>query len=297
MKAEKDKSSNSSKDIFLLGHELEMYFLLSVEEEDILPSLNNFLTKKYEKKDLKFLKKCTLVDDKTLGELYYENGRTYFSKELITPPIPAKLSKEILKDIFAWMGEIKARTSSDCGLHLNYSFIDNREVDYHQLLALVPQKKLLTQFGRENNLHTQSTKQLITQEKFFLKEEIRFHVSDVLDKSTYLDQAFKKFLKNENIHISKFKEFVDTQKLAKFLNKEIEKVALNKINDLLSEKKKSHSIVQKTNKKKQKYYEFRITGNAGYELQYDTIISTSDNFEKALLKSSKINKNNKLFKQ
>ncbi len=169
--------------------------------------------------------------------------------EIVTPPWPGPEAMRKLELLLRWMQESPAKTNESAGLHINMSFADpdlNARTDYLALLDAIPQKKILRQFGREKNEHCEETS------------------NAEISAAALVERIFG--------GDGEFVSFAEVRKALQspaFSQKAL-KAAQDLYREELAGADKCIAIVEKNarGKKANRYFEFRMSGNEGYETRW-----------------------------
>ena len=188
--------------------------------------------------------------------------KSHYGVEVITKPIDEATAIILCEQILKWMSETpEIATNSTCGLHINISFSQtslNSQVDYFNLLQNTPQAKILETFNRTGNTYCQSSDLVKFNVKIDGKPSRKHNYTYWLNKivNTDLDEQFK-------------------------LKSVIKKSFLKQLKNI----GKNISIVDKQSPTDERYFEFRMIGNAGYEQKNGEILFSMQEYKEALKES------------
>lgn len=174
-----------------------------------------------------------------------DSGENGSGVEIITPPQNGAVAAKNLSRLLEWMRQSPASTNETAGLHINMSLADkglNRKVSYLSLLESVPQKKILKAFQRDKNEYCEETS----------KTDI--DISALAKKAFGASDGFASF---ESIR----KALLAPGGAEKML-KEARRLYLE---DLRGADKRIAIVEKRRRSRDGRYFEFRMTGNAGYE--------------------------------
>jgi len=230
-----------------------------------------------------------IKEDPTIkfSKKYYDN---FYGVEVVTNPVNYDNAKIFLVSFLDWMKENKKiKTNSTCSLHINISFLDehkSEQIDYLNLINLVPQSEILNEFKRAKNnycINTFNKKFSIIINGNISKERSYFYW--INKKHNYKSLKFLSnkinygcliYNKNNPKTISKL-SFNSECEYENFIKKSF----INRLNI----SGKNISIVDKRNIINQRYFEFRMIGNKDYELKKEYILLSIDKFIDSIRKS------------
>lgn len=183
----------------------------------------------------------------------------------------------------------KIKTNSTCSLHINISFLDehkSEQIDYLNLINLVPQSEILNEFKRAKNnycINTFNKKFSIITNGKISKERSYFYwinkkhnYKSLKFLSNKINYGYLIYNKNNQKTISKV-SFNSEFEYENFIKKSF----INRLNI----SGKNISIIDKRNIINQRYFEFRMIGNKDYELKKEYILLSIDKFIDSIRKS------------
>lgn len=208
--------------------------------------------------------------------------------EVVTKPMEEEKAIIFCKTFLNWMkNEPSVLTNKTCSLHVNVNFKDkklNEKIDYFSVTQKTPQKEILEKFGRLKNTYCIST----TDKKFGLKiknkETPRHGLDYWLTKAN--QNSITTTLRKPHPHLYKKNPNKGVKETVLFKDKdELLNVIKEAYIDRISNEQKGVAIVEKPLSFKNKYYEFRMIGNADYESNYKEIKKCITVFKNVLKKS------------
>lgn len=131
----------------------------SALSEDIADRLEHFIKRKvfvYDEAHGSSADQFKIVPDSSINSGHGKDGNGKgFGFEIVTPPLPASESLNVLKDIFSFISDKDFETNSSTGLHVNLS-IPNlpQKLDPVKLVLFTGDEHVLKMFSRSGNTFT-----------------------------------------------------------------------------------------------------------------------------------------------